>query len=92
MHTKKTPAPVASGAGAGSGRRDDTRDHSKNDANALAVACCDHCGWYVPRGSATEKLHHQRCVVPHRRRIDRLKAWDRAQRWKRVKRLMKVRP
>ena len=36
MRKKLTPARVASGTGVGSGRRDDTRDHSKNDANALA--------------------------------------------------------
>lgn len=38
------------------------------------VPRCDHCGWLVPPGSATESLHRERCIVP-RERAARLAAY-----------------
>ena len=31
------------------------------------VPRCEHCGWLVPRGSATESIHHEICILPRQR-------------------------
>jgi hypothetical protein len=42
------------------------------------VPRCEHCGWLVPPGTATEAAHHERCVLP-RQRVARLAAYHRQQ-------------
>ncbi len=71
MTDAKTPAPVASGTGAG--RRSDelllyNTGPAENPASNLVafprrVPRCEPCGWLVSPGSATEIVHHERCTV-----------------------------
>ena len=31
------------------------------------VPRCEHCGWLVPRGTATESIHHKICTQPQQK-------------------------
>ena len=75
MRKTETPAPGASGTGAG--RRSSelllcNSGPAENPAsNVVAfprrVARCEHCGWLVPPGSATEIARRERCTVPQQK-------------------------
>lgn len=71
----KAPAPAVTGCGreTPSGHAESTALRAERPAsNVVAfprrVPRCEHCGWFVPPGSATEELHHAQCVEPRQRR------------------------